>query len=161
MVNIGERSSCKIAYLCYDFAEAAIALCFMEKNQQSRRRYVPEEGGTGRCAEATDRYLEAMALANQQRKLVLQEVLSKPHAETLPLAEQEFYELCIEESNDVWRPGLIVKQTHAQWSEIDRQFIYEDPQWERWLTLQKAEEQCEEWRKALASKGFTQSDLDF
>jgi hypothetical protein len=115
----------------------------MEKNQQSRK------------------YLEAVVLSNEQRKLVLQEVLSKPGAETLPLAEQEFYELCIEESDDVFRPGFVVKQTPAQWSEIDRQVMWEDADWERWPTLKKAEERCEEWRKALAARGFSQSDLDF
>jgi hypothetical protein len=92
---------------------------------------------------------------------VLQEILSKPECESLPLAEQEFYELCIEESDDIWRPGFIVKQTRAQWSEIDRQVMWEEPEWERWPTLNKAKERCEEWRKALAAKGFTQSDLDF
>ena len=94
---------------------------------------------------------EAVTPANQQRKLVLQEVLSKPGAETLPLAEQEFYELCIEESDDVFRPGFVVKQTRAQWSEIDRQVMWEEPKWERWPTLKKAKEKCEEWKKALAS----------
>ena len=133
----------------------------MEKNHQSRRGGVPGENEAERNVEVTRMYLEAVSLANQQRKLVLQEVLSKPGAETLPLAEQEFYELCIEESDDVFRPGFIVKQTHAQWSEIDRQVMWEEPEWESWPTLQKAKDRCEEWRKALAAKGFTQSDLDF
>ena len=132
----------------------------MEKNQQSRRGDEPGENEAERNAELTSRYLEAVALANQQRKLGLQEVLSKPGAETLPLAEQEFYELCIEESDDIWRPGFVAKQTHAQWSEIDGQVMWEEPKWERWPTLKKAKERCEEWRKALATKGFTQSDLD-
>jgi hypothetical protein len=132
----------------------------MERNQQSRRSDVPDENVTERAADLTSKYLEAAALANQQRSLVLQEVLSKPGAETLPLAEQEFYELCIGESDDVFRPGFIVKQTRAQWREIDGQVMWEEPKWERWPTLEKAKERCEEWRKALAAKGFTQSDLD-
>jgi hypothetical protein len=131
------------------------------KSQQSRRGDVPGENEAERNAEATRRYLEAVALANQQRKLVLQEVLSKPGTEALPLAEQEFHELCIEESDDIWRPGFIVKHTRAQWSEIDRQVMWEGSEWERWPTLKKANERCEEWRKALAAKGFTQSNLDF
>jgi hypothetical protein len=133
----------------------------MKKNQQSRREDESDKNDAERNAEVTRRYLEAVALANQQRKLVFQEVVSKPGAETLPLAEQEFYELCIEESDDIWRPGFVVKQTHAQWSEIDQQEMWEEPEWERWPTLKKAKERCEEWRKALAAKGFTQSDLDF
>ena len=133
----------------------------MKKNQQSRRGDVPGENEAEHNAEATRRYLEAVALPNQQRKLVLQEVLSKPGAETLPLAEQEFYELCIEESDDAFRPGFIVKQSRAQWSEIGGQVMWEEPEWERWPTLKKAKERCDEWRKALAAKGFSQSDLDF
>src|ERR1017187_617083 len=132
----------------------------MEKNQQSRRGDEPGENEAERNAELTSRYLEAVALANQQRKLGLQEALSKPGAETLPLAEQEFYELCIEESDDIWRPGFVAKQSHAQWSQIDGQVMWEEPKWERWPTLKKAKERCEEWRKALATKGFTQSDVD-
>lgn len=140
--------------------EERTALCLMEKNRQFRLGYVPGENETERVADVTSKYLEAAALANQQRNLVWQEVLSKPGAETLPLAEQEFYELCVEESDDVFRPGFIVKQTHAQWSAIDGQVVWEDSEWERWPTLKKAEEKCEEWRKALAEKGFTQSDMD-
>ena len=133
----------------------------MKKNQQSRRGDVPGENEAESNAEATRKYLEAVSFANQQRKLVLQEVLSKPGAENLPLAEQEFFELCIEESDDVFRPGFVVKKTRAQWIEIDRQVMWEEPEWERWPTLQKAKERCEEWRKALAAKGFNQSDLEF
>jgi len=133
----------------------------VKKDQQSRRGDEPGEGEAERNAEATRKYLEAVALANQQRKFVLQEVLSKPGADNSPLAEQEFFELCIEESNDAFRPGFVVKLTRALWSEIDRQVMWESPEWERWPTLKKAKESCDEWRKALAAKGFTQSDLDF
>src|ERR1035441_6729828 len=96
------------------FPEDLSALCVMKKNQQSRSGYVAVENEAEHNAEATRRYLEAVALTNQERKLVLQEVLSKPGTETLPLAEQEFYELSIEESDNVFRPGFIVKKTHAQ-----------------------------------------------
>jgi hypothetical protein len=143
------------------FPEDLTALCVMKKNQQSRSGYVPVENEAEHNAEATRRYLEAVALTNQERKLVLQEVLSKPGTETLPLAEQEFYELSIEESDDVFRPGYVVKKTHAQWSEIDGQAMWEEPEWKRWPTLKKAKERCEEWRRALAAKGFVLSDMDF
>jgi hypothetical protein len=39
--------------------------------------------------------------------------------------------------------------------------MWEEPEWERWPTLKKAKEKCEERRKALAAKGFTQSDMDY
>ncbi len=101
------------------------------------------------------------AVPNEQRKLVMQEVLSKPGYEDLPRSEWEFFELCIEELNDVWRHGFIAKQTHAQWIEIDRQVMWEEPEWERWPTLNKAKERCEEWKKALAAKGFVHPDMEF
>ena len=122
------------------FPEDLTALCVMKKNQQSRSGYVPVENEAEHNAEATRRYLEAVALTNQERELVLQEVLLKPGAETLPLAEQEFYELCFEESDDAFRPGFIVKQSRAQWSEIDGQVMWEESEWERWPTLRKAKE---------------------
>jgi hypothetical protein len=92
---------------------------------------------------------------------VFQEVLAKPCTDNAPLAEQEFFELCIEESDDVFKPGFVVKQTHAEWSQIDGQIMWEEPVWERWPTLKKAKEVCVEWRKVLAEKGFTLSDMDF
>jgi hypothetical protein len=133
----------------------------MGKSEQSRRGDEPGENEAERNTEATRRYLEAVAEANQQRKLVWQEILSKPGAEIEPLTEEEFYELCIEESEDAFGPGFIVKQTRAQWSEIDGQVMWEGPERERWLTLNKAKERCGERRKALAAKGFTQSDMDY
>jgi hypothetical protein len=135
----------------------------MKKNQQTRGEDIPGENTAERNAEATRRYFEAVAEAQaiRQQKLVIQEVLSKPGTDKAPLAEQEFYELCIEESDDAFRPGFVVKQTRAEWSEIDGQVMWEGPEWERWPTLNKAKEKCEEWRKALAAKGFTQSDMDF
>lgn len=143
--------------------EEQTALFLMKKNPQSRRGDAPGDNEKGHATESTRRYLEAVAKAQaiQQRKLVLQEVLSKPGTEALPLSEQEFYELCIEETDDVWRPGFIVKQTRGQWSEIDGQVMWEDSEWERWPMLKKAQEKCDERRKALAAKGFTQSDMDF
>ena len=64
-------------------------------------------------------------MPNEQRTLVMQEVLSKPDYENLPRSEWEFYELCIEESDDIGQLSFIVKQTHVQWIEIDRQVMWE------------------------------------
>ena len=135
----------------------------MEKSQGPRAEDEPGENAAERNADAARRYQASVAEAKaiQQQKLVSQEVLSKRGSENAPRAEQEFYELCIEESDDVRRPGFIVKQTHGQWSEIDGQVMWEGPVWERWMTLKKAKETCEEWRKALAAKGFTHSHMDF
>ncbi len=102
-----------------------------------------------------------LSLSNKPRQLVMQEVLSKPGYENLPRSEWEFYELCIEEADDVWRPGFIVKQTHAQWIEIDRQVMWEEPEWVRWPTLKSAQRQYENWRNALQARGFARSDMTF
>jgi hypothetical protein len=133
----------------------------MFKNNQSRREPAPREQSAHQNTQVMRKYMEAMAALRQQPRLVLQEVISRPQTENLPLEQQEFFELSIEESEDIWRPGFISKQTLIQWSEIDRDFMCENPVWERWPTLNKAKEICEEWRKALAAKGFTESDMDF
>jgi hypothetical protein len=92
---------------------------------------------------------------------MMQEVLAKPGYEALPLAQQEFYELCIEETYDTRGRWFLVKRTHASWSEVDRRFMWDAPETERWLTLEKAQEQHGLWLEALRAKGFTQSDMDF
>lgn len=106
------------------------------------------------------KYLEPVTKLNDERGIVWQELLARPGSHILSLSEQEFYELSIEESEDVFRSGLIVKQSHAQWIEIDQQVMWEEPVWERWPTLKKAKERCEEWKRALAAKGFTVSNMD-
>jgi hypothetical protein len=90
----------------------------------------------------------------------MQELFSKIDDPKAPLREQEFYELRLDDSNDIWRPGFIVKQAHAQWSEIDRQIMWDDFQSEQLLTLEEAEERYESRKIALAQKGFVYSDMD-
>lgn len=92
--------------------------------------------------------------------LAMQEILSRTGDAKAPLRDQEFYELRLEDSDDIWRPGFIVKQTRAQWSEIDQQIMWEEPEWERWPTLKKANEKYEARRQALIAKGFIHSNMD-
>ena len=42
----------------------------------------------------------------------MQEVLAKPGYEKLPLAEQEFYEISLDESNETEPLGFVVRQAH-------------------------------------------------
>jgi hypothetical protein len=63
---------------------------------------------------------------------MMQEVLSKTDDPNVPLQEQEFYELRLDDLGFLFRPGLvnslgivarnrfIVRECHAAWSEIDR-----------------------------------------
>jgi hypothetical protein len=90
----------------------------------------------------------------------MQEVLSKPGYENLPLLEQELYELRPDDSSDSWRPGFIVTEVYERWSEKDRQFMSVESESERWPTLEKAKERYEARREALRAKGFTQSDME-
>ena len=63
-------------------------------------------------------------------------------------------------SDDAWRPGFVVKQSHAAWSEIDKQTMWDDIESERWPTLRKARGRCEARRNALRSAGFDHSDME-
>jgi hypothetical protein len=92
--------------------------------------------------------------------IVYQEVLSRSRDERKPLAQQEFYELRIEESDDIWRPGFVVKQIRAVWNEAAKIMKWEEPEFERWPTLRKAQERCEARRDALRTQGFDFSDMD-
>ena len=90
----------------------------------------------------------------------MQEVLSKTVDPKAPLEDQEFYELRIDDSDDVWRPGFVVIQTHAQWSEIDLQVMWDEPETERCFTYEHAKKQYETRRLALTEMGFIYSDMD-
>ncbi len=86
----------------------------MEMNQPSQYCCAFDEEGMERNGKMTDRQLEAAASGIWYRSLELQEVLSKPGPESAPLADQELFELSIEKSEDVFRPGFVVKQSRAQ-----------------------------------------------
>ena len=92
--------------------------------------------------------------------IFMQELLSKADDRKIPLSEQEFYELRLDDSTDIWRPGFIVKEAHAQWSEIDRQIMWDDLESERLPTLEEAKERYEARRLALFQRGFIHSDMD-
>ena len=90
----------------------------------------------------------------------MQEVFSKPDDSKKPLHEQEFWEVSLFDSPELWRPGFIVEQSRMAWSELDRTFICDEVETERWPTLEKAKERYELRRLALVKKGFSQSDMD-
>lgn len=92
--------------------------------------------------------------------IVHQEVLSRSGDERKPLVQQQFYELRIEESDDIWRPGFVVKQIHSAWDEAAHKVTWAEPELERWPTLRKAQERCAARREALRAQGFGYSDLE-
>jgi hypothetical protein len=90
----------------------------------------------------------------------MQEVLSKTVDPKAPLEGQEFYELRLDDSDDIWRPGFIVSEAHAAWSEIDGQVMWDETETERCLTYEHAKERYAARRRSLAQKGFIYSDMD-
>lgn len=62
----------------------------------------------------------------------MQEVLSNTRDSRAPLAAQEFYELCLEDSDDIWKGRHIVRQAHARWDQTDRRIVWDNI--ERWRT---------------------------
>jgi len=87
----------------------------------------------------------------------VQEVFSRCDGRKTPLCEQEFYELLFGDSGDSRQPCFIVKQSHAQWSEVDRQIMWDELESERFPTREEAKKRYEARRSALAEKGFVYS----
>jgi hypothetical protein len=93
--------------------------------------------------------------------IVMQEVLSRPGESDKPIAEQEYWTLELLDRTDGWRPGFAVQQARGFWSEIDRQFMFDEIETELCPLLIDAEERYEARRRALVKEGFVQSDMDF
>lgn len=90
----------------------------------------------------------------------MQEILARPGNDKLPLPEQEFYELRLDESADAEEPGFIVSQWHYLWSDIDKQFMFDDWQSDDSAGIEQAKRLYEVRRRALIGRGFNQSDMD-
>jgi hypothetical protein len=87
----------------------------------------------------------------------MHEILAKPGYDALPLAKRTFFELSIEESDLFWRPGSVVKQYRAEWSEIDRQFMWDSSDFTRCSTLIAAEVEFRSRLNTLRAQGFSQT----
>lgn len=91
----------------------------------------------------------------------MQEVFSRTDDSGIPLGDQEFYELRLSDSDDIWRPGYIVMQSRATWSELDGQMMRDEIEIERLPTLERAEGRYAARRLVLTERGFGISDMDF
>jgi hypothetical protein len=91
----------------------------------------------------------------------VQELLAKPGYDKLPVSKQDFYELRIKDSVDIWNPGIYMVLSRARWSQIDRQLMWSEIVSEKLPTLEKAKERYEDWRRFVVEMGFTESDMDF
>ena len=103
----------------------------------------------------------------------MQEVLSKTTDPKVPLQEQEYFELRLDDLGAPFRPKFIdslgavvhhrflVCEAHAAWSEIDQNIMWDGSEHDEFSTLHKAELRYEERRAAVAKKGFIYSDRKF
>jgi hypothetical protein len=93
--------------------------------------------------------------------IVMQEVLSRRGESDKPVSQQEYWVLEIFDWTSNWQPGFAVQQARPFWSEIDRQFMFDEIETEHCPLLIDAEERYEVRRLALVKKGFVHSDMDF
>jgi phage-related protein len=91
----------------------------------------------------------------------MQELLAKRGYDKLPVSKQEFYELRVKDSEDIWNRGIYLVLSHARWSQIDRHFMWSETVSEKLPTLEKAKERYEDLRRSVVEMGFTESDMDF
>src|ERR1700723_1836581 len=91
----------------------------------------------------------------------MQEILSKTIDPNAPLQGQEFYELRLFEEPNELGTRHCVGQTHAEWSEIDRQVMFDGEEFDYFWILEEAKKRYAERRSALALEGFIYSDMDW
>jgi hypothetical protein len=90
----------------------------------------------------------------------MREILSKCVDQKTPVSEQEFYELRLDDTDDIWRGRHIICETHARWDKSVGMTVWDKPEIEYVRTLEEAKARYEERRAALGARGFTYSDMD-
>jgi hypothetical protein len=91
----------------------------------------------------------------------MQEVLSRTKDTQVPLKEQEYYELRLDDIVSTTGTRFRFGEAHASWSEIDRQMMWDSMPNEEFATLEDARRRYDERRAALAKRGYIYSDMDF
>jgi hypothetical protein len=90
----------------------------------------------------------------------MNELLWKLNVPKLPLAEQEYYEIALEDPPNVWGDAYIVRQTHFQWDEEQTRMVPTDRLIDRAETRGEAEARYVLHRRILVDQGFACSDMD-
>jgi hypothetical protein len=91
----------------------------------------------------------------------MQEVFSKTVDPNVPLSEQDFYELCLDDSDNIWRGRHVIRERHAHWDDSLGMVVWCEPMVEYLRTLEDARQRYEIRRTALAAKGYVFSDMDW
>ena len=76
------------------------------------------------------------------------------------LQGQEFYELSLLDEATGLRTRYCVRQAHAEWSEIDRQIMWDQEEVDHFWILSEAKRRYAERKLALTERGFIYSDMD-
>jgi hypothetical protein len=90
----------------------------------------------------------------------MQEVLSKTVDTNAPLKDQEFYELRLDDSDNIWRGRCMIREARVHWDSGFGRFVWDEPLVEYALNREVAREQYEARRAALVERGFIYSDMD-
>lgn len=91
----------------------------------------------------------------------MQEILSKTDNASAPLKTQEFYELRLDDSDDLSKGRQVIRQSHARWDEAEGWVVWGQSEIEYVETLKEAKRRYEARRAALGLQGFIYSDMDW
>jgi len=90
----------------------------------------------------------------------MQEILSNTVDPEVPLRELEFFELSLLDTTNELRTRYCVRQSHAQWSDVDGQVMWDQEEVDHFWIFAEAKNRYAERRLALAERGFIYSDMD-
>ena len=90
----------------------------------------------------------------------MQEIFSKTVDPNVPLQGQEFYEMRLFEEDNPLGTRHCVRQTHAQWSDLNQDIVCEGEEVDYFWILDEAEKRYAERRRALFEEGFIYSNMD-
>jgi len=102
----------------------------------------------------------------------MQEVFSKTADPNVPRQEQECFELRIDDFGTKFRPQFIdslgkvvrhrylVRESHAAWSEIDHNVMWDRVEHDEYSSLHDAEPRYAIRRDDIVDKGFIYSDME-
>lgn len=90
----------------------------------------------------------------------MNELLWKENTPKLPLAEQVYCELALEDATESSESPYVVRRTYYSWSEEQRRMAPADRVIDRAYTLEEADARYAQQRQILAEQGFVHSDMD-
>ena len=90
----------------------------------------------------------------------MNEVLWRTNVDSLPVHEQDFYELALEDPSEDAGAGYIVRRTHFGWDEVNSRMAADENVIEHCRRLAEAEARYAFHRNRLQASGYIYSDMD-